>query len=101
MMEESIDHVLLNIMNKTTRSHIYKVLVDHGITTGLEIAGISFQLALSMGATYVDDDGNVIEYNKKLTMFKASLISLFTLLVHLFDNEDGTDITDDDILLMT
>jgi hypothetical protein len=39
--------------------------------------------------------------NKKLTMFEASLISLFTSLVHQFDNEDGTDITDDDTLLMT
>jgi hypothetical protein len=61
MTEESFDHVLVFIMSKTTRSHIHKVLVDHGITTGLEIAGISFQLALSMGANYVDDDGNVIE----------------------------------------
>jgi hypothetical protein len=50
----------------------------------LEIAGISFQLALSMGASHVDDDGNAIEYNKKLTMFKALLISLFTSLEHPF-----------------
>jgi hypothetical protein len=102
MTEESFDHVLWTVMNKTTQSHIiYKVLVEHGITTGLEIVGISFQLALSMGANHVDDDCNVIEYNKKLTIFKASLISLFTSLVHQFDNEVGTNITDDDILLMT
>jgi hypothetical protein len=102
MTEESFDLILLNILNnKTTRCHIDKVLIEHGITTGLEIASISFQLALSMGANHVDDEGNVIEYNNKLTMFEALLISLFTSLVHQFDHKDGMDIADDDFLPMT
>jgi hypothetical protein len=101
MTEELFDKILLNIMNKTRRHHIYKEIVQHGITTGFKKTGISFQLAFSTGANHVDDDGNVIKYNKKLTMFKVPLISLFTLLVHQFDNKDGTDITDDDTLLMT
>jgi hypothetical protein len=99
----AFDFVVITLLEFTTKSHEYKVLVENGIQTVIDIGILDCDMLSNFVADTINEDGDVIDSDVTMHVWKQNRVLILTDMIRdMAENASGiTKLKEDDYLKIT
>jgi hypothetical protein len=98
MTTNTLDHVIITLMEIPIKSHTYTVLKEQGITSAFDISSLNDDVIPDLVADLHDEDGNLVDTNVPMSKFhQISLRHMSNFLKYL--KKENNDILNEETIL--
>jgi hypothetical protein len=103
MTDKSFDFVVITLLDSTTKSHEYKILVENGIQSVIDIALFDRYKLNTFTADTLDSNGDVIDPDVVMHIWKQNCVLIMAdMICDMADNAGGiTKVKEDNYLKIT